>query len=250
MSDELAQGGIAVAILAKNFDLPSDYAYHSQILPILASDLPIDIDEMSARFPSTTKIVLVGGEIPSTAFGIMRTILTKRKLTFVQRKNETAFHDLLTKVIPKRERVTLGEALNAQREEEAKQKSEAPVGALKNPNPERSRGAVTEFVRANADLGKGSSEEARRLLRLASAQGLQTTLGSLAQAVSTLKRKGGRTETPKSILSAQARALQVLDEAIAGLQLIRDYVEATEQKNAALEAKLARFKSVLADTDE
>jgi hypothetical protein len=223
-------GGMAVVILGKEFDIPSDYAYHPQVMALLADKLPTSIEELSAKIPQTAKIVLIGGEIPGPQFGNLRTVFTRRSLTFVQRRNAMALEDALKNIVPiKNIRPVPEQRSNG---DQSKKKDMAPKGSI-------------QTLVKEADLNKGSAEEARRLFGIAQQRGIPTTIPSLAQAIAVAKRKGGRTEPPRSIMSAQQNALKTLDEAISGLQLIREYVAATEELNLELNRKLEAFKAIL-----
>lgn len=238
--DLTTTGGLAVVVLGRDFDIPADYAYHPQVHPINASDLPSHEDDLNARFPPQTKIVLIGGELPGPIFGTLRTILTRRRLVFVQRRNAPALSAALADVLPVKP-VTNGGAMAAALEVPTTPDAE---GARTGPKTIAPRGAVRDLV-LEADLSKGSAEEARRLMRVAQQRGIPTTVASLSQGIAIAKRKGGRTETPRSLMSPQQKALQTLDEAIAGLQLIREYVADTEAMNHSLTKKLDAFKALL-----
>jgi hypothetical protein len=225
-------GGMAVVILGKEFDIPSDYAYHPQVMALLADKLPTSIEELSAKIPQTAKIVLIGGEIPGPQFGNLRTVFTRRSLTFVQRRNAMALEDALKNIVPIKNIRPAVDQKSASNGDQAKKKDMAPKGSI-------------QTLVKEADLNKGSAEEARRLFGIAQQRGIPTTIPSLAQAIAVAKRKGGRTEPPRSIMSAQQNALKTLDEAISGLQLIREYVAQTEELNLELNRKLEAFKAIL-----
>ncbi len=260
-------GGIATVILAPEFNLPADYDLHPQVFPIISSELPSSVMDIDRKLPSTTKIVLIGGTIPATKFGFLRTVLTRRRLAFVIRRSEPALRDALSKCLPDRSRPAQPpverqhppqphpEPLTSSIADAAKLPKptnhpdfDAPVQAqAANQGKNAPKGSISSLVQECADLNKGSAEEARRLFRIAQSRGIPTTLGSLAQAITVQKRKGGRTEPPKSILTEQQRAVGALTDAIINLELVKEYVERTETLNLELTAKLNAFKALLKD---
>lgn len=222
-------GGIAVVVLADRFTMPDEYAQHAQVHPLPLADLAMDLDGLNRQIPPTTKMVLIGGELPSTTYASVRRLCERRSLTYVQRRNPPALTETLRTILP------------GQR---AAPESSSDAGPRAAPTPPK-KGSLGAFVREHAQLGKGSAEEGRRLFPLARAAGIETTIGSITQAISVEKRRGGRTETPKSLMTAQQRVLGTLDDAIAGLALVREYVAETEVKNAALTEKLAKLTAIL-----
>jgi hypothetical protein len=244
------EGGVAVVVLAHAFKVPDEYAYHPQLVSLPVADLPTDWGELSNAIPSTTKIVLVAGELPADNYRSLRTVLQRRSLNYIVRRNTFALRDALVKVLPERK----APVPDADADKAPPKANGAAVDAEAPPPPpvNEVKGRVSAFVAQHADLTKGSAEEARRLMRVAVGLGVKTTVASLAQAVSNLKRKRQASETPRSLMSAQQKALVTLDEAIghmtdsiAALQLIREYVEQTETLNLGLQKKLAKFKSML-----
>ena len=97
------------------------------------------------------------------------------------------------------------------------------------------------------DVAAGSAAEGRRLFDMAKKEGIPTTLNSITQAVTALKRKMGRGDIP---LPAQPRserlvALKILEDAIAGLTTIRDYVANTEDRIGDLEKQFTTIKKAM-----
>lgn len=229
-------GGLAVVVLAERFELPEEFAHHAQVHPLTLADLAIDREGIERQIPKSTKMVVIGGELPTTTYATLRKVLERRAITYVHRRNPPAVRESLRAMLPERSEI-------AEPADEAV--VEAPVVAV--PSESAKRGAITEFVKARADLGKGSAEEGRRVFALARAAGLTTTVGSVTQAIAILKRKGGRTETPRSLMSDQARALTTLDDAIAGLALVREYVESVETLNGKLQRRIAKMTAAMSE---
>lgn len=260
------QGGVITVILAQHFELPKPYDTSPQVFPLLADDLPLMRDQLSEKIPPNTKIVLIGGNIPHGTYTVLQRVLDQRHLERVTRKNPAALSEAIRKVIYGNGKSDApAPQLTATIAENAIA-ADGPVLVKTNGNGKAAppaaqvRGAVTALCR-EADLGKGSAEEARRLFRVAQMRGISTTIPSLQQGITQLKRKGGRTETPKSIMTAQERALIVFDEAIAagqkmieGLTAVREYVANTEQTSVKIANKLREFQAlaamVQADTND
>lgn len=243
-------GGIVTVILAKDMELPAPYDTHPQVHPLLAVDLPQVRADLSLKIPSTTKLVVVGGEIPSGTYAVLRRVLDDRNLVYVSKRNPTALGDALRRTLTKKED-TPAPPLKQKLREPLEAAAASPNNVLNMRQPQ-ARGAVATLLQ-EADLSKSSSEEGRRLFRIAQARGISTTVGSLTSGVAHLKRKGGRTETPKSLMTEQQRVLIVFDEAIdagrmmiAKLEVVRDYVSKTEQESMKWGAKIREFQALAA----
>lgn len=242
--DMTSVGGIITVILSKDMPLPEPYDTNPQVFPLLGSDLPQMRDELSAKIPSNTKVVLIGGEIPSGVFGVLRRVLDARNLKYVARANPTALGAALRLVLSKDpEAPPPALTTSIQIAAKALDDLNKPSSQLKLAPPPQIRGSVSSLI-AEADLSKGSSEEARRLFRLAQQRGITTTINSLTSGISNAKRKHGRSETPMSLMSPQQVVLKTMDDAIAGFTLVREYVEGAEKRIADMEAKIERLQSV------
>jgi hypothetical protein len=235
----LSDGGTAVVITAPDFECPRPFDVHPQLCILPSADLPQNLPAVADQFPPNTRIVLIGGELPRLMFGLVRQAAERRQAPWLHRSNPAALGDVLAKMLAKP--TVPG----------------VPLAAPAPATPEsegRRKGRVSDFIRAEADLSKGSAEEARRLMGIAQQRGIATTFGSLSQAISQAKRKAGATGVPKSIQPASVKALNTLDESIAGLQLIREYVETVEQENLKLreekEKLRVRLKRTLAAVQE
>jgi hypothetical protein len=202
---KLGQGDMAVVVLGGTFDLPESYENHPQVISLNAKELPYEPDQISSKIPNTTKIILMTDGVPAQAYQSMNKVFRQRGLPFLVRKNTHAMEMALDELFPKKPKKLI-----------------AP------------KGTVSDLVKENVDLTKSNAEEARRLMTLAKQRNLQTTVGSLSQAIAVYRRKSGGTAIPKSIMSAKQQALAILDEAINNLTMIREYVIVTEAENEEL----------------
>lgn len=221
----LSDGGSAVIITAPGFDCPRPFNAHPQLCVLASADLPIHGSDIATQFPPNTRLVVIGGELPRPAFMAVRTVAERRHLPWLQRNDPAGLTAILAKVL-------------------AKTTGQEPAEAAPETD-KRKRGPVAEFVQAEADLTKGAAEEARRLFVIAQQRGLQTTLGSLSQAIGNAKRKAGATGVPKSIQPASVKALDTLQDSIAGLQLLTEYITTVEKENIQLRADRDAIKARL-----
>jgi len=212
---------MAVLVLAKDMEVPKPFALHPQILPLPVGDLTTSLPAVSAKLPSNTKLVVIAGELSQLAFGLVTKAAQRRSIPYVHRRNAQAVLDVLRHALPERPVVdSIPDPAPATGVTSNGDSEAAPAAAVA---PARAaKGSIRDFIKAEADLGKGAAEEARRLFVLAQQRGIPTTFASLSQGIAIAKREGGRTGVPKSVMSAQQRALATLNEAIAGLELIRE----------------------------
>jgi hypothetical protein len=215
---DLSRGGTAVLIApTSEYQVPDEWRLHPQVVPLTYAELAEDIHE---KIPATAKILVTAERLPSPLYSALQTVVRRRTgLVHINRSTPEA----------------VAEVLRALFKGAGKGNGELRV---------TKRGALQGLI-ARADLSKGSAEEARRLIKIAQTEGITTTLGSLAQGISVRKRKAGRGELPTSVRTPQMQALLVLDQAIDGLKLIRDYVNDTEVENAALKVQLKKISDAL-----
>lgn len=219
----LSNGEIAVLVLSKDYDIPEGYENNPRVLALKAADLTHDSDQISKSIPTNTKIVLMTDGIPANTYQSLNAVFRRRNLPFVVRKNATALEVELAKIVP------------------------AKAETLTSPKSSLPLGSVRAFIEKEADLRKGSAEEARRLLALATSRGIPTTFGSLAQTISKIKREKGYGEIPNSVKSPQLQALKILDDALASLALIRDYVTSVENENNDLKEFKKKAQALFKD---
>lgn len=241
----MEQGGVAVIVTARDFETPEAFRHHPQLLEFQVGEMPEEFIELLERVPPNARIVVIAGELPAPIYAIVRKVAERRNIPYVQRRNATAVEAALEALFPARLTASVAERVNgggSHEEATTTTESGTPQG----------KGWLTAFLKEQADLRNGNAAEARRLLPLILQRGKTSTLGSIAQALAQLRRKGGIGERPKSAMSAQQRALAVLDEALvnlstleAALGLVREYVSATESENLALKEKLANVATLL-----
>jgi hypothetical protein len=247
----LEAGGMAVIVTARDFDTPEAYRYHPQLLRFQVGEMPEEFSELLERVPANARVMLIAGELPTATYTAVRKVAERRNIPYVQRRNAPAVEAALDALFPKRLGATIAEqagSSNGSSNGGSSGRADPAVG----PTLE-GKGWLTTFLRDHVDFKRGNAEEARRLLPIIQQRGRATTLGSVAQAITQLRRKtGAQGERPKSAMSAQDRALSVLDEALvklsdlqAALQLTREYLATTEGENLALKEKLARVAKLI-----
>lgn len=243
----LAEGGIVTVLLGKNVDIPSAFQFHPLVHILDTSGYtPHDVERC---FPSNSKAIITTRDLPKKFYDRLCGEVRRRRTPLLYRPTTGSVENELRKITstaptqnngepekPAPPIATVGEAAKMSKED---------IGKI------AARGSV-QALAAQADPAKSTAEEGRRLFRLAQAQGIKTTLGSVTQAISKHKRKHGYTDRPASAVAPEVNqrltALKVLDDAIAGLALVREYVERVEGENQQLKelADRAReaFKSV------
>jgi len=121
--------------------------------------------------------------------------------------------------------------------------------ALEKKGTRPTRGALQDFVLKQANFANTPSAEGARLFALARESGLATTPNSVMECLRRIRRKQGRTAVPPSVALARptgvAHVMAVLDDAIAGLQLVRETVAVLEADNRELHTRLDTLKKVL-----
>jgi hypothetical protein len=242
--DLTTEPGVATVILGSGMELPDDYRHHPRVQAIDGADLPPDPADILGLLPSQTRVVLVGGLLSRPVFAAFRTAMHRRRLIYVTRDSRTELKAAIDQVFAKKNAEPVRAPEPPQRE------------ALQKRGKGRPMGAVTKFVAAHANPNaQGVSAEARRLLALAQAEGLETTVDSLANAIGRWQGKQGYTSkrrraeaaaatqpaiTPQAQLYAmggdQEKVLQLVDDAIAAFQLIREYVQTTTGSSAKEQA--------------
>lgn len=107
------------------------------------------------------------------------------------------------------------------------------------------KGQIKTLVEEHCDFTKATSDEARRLFDIARSQNIPTSVESIAQAIGNIRRQKGLTGTPavmRAKLSQTQQAVNTLNDAIAGLEILRDFVRDTEAENVNLKAQLAEIR--------
>lgn len=285
LRDELAKGGVVTVMLGSGFDLPADFGYHPAVHGVVANNC--DPGNIAKEIPTNTKVLILTEQINRQVYEATKTLSAKRRLLYLIRKTPAALAEALKDIVPKRPVLgstpptVMGAALSsvttepkAEAKEPTKGNGAPPVeeealvrrdsrttgtgveprttskGTLAQMAP---KGAIASLAK-EADLEKSVAEEGRRLFRLAQTRGIQTTIGSITQAISNRKRTERRTATPQSIVPENLRVLNLFDETIGGLKVmadnlakVRDYVETSEGRMNDMEAKFELLAQTFKD---
>jgi hypothetical protein len=230
---DLSSGGMVSVIMGKDYDIPIDFAHHPQCNFVEGWKLqPGQVN--GTVIPTATKIVIMTDGLPSLVYHNLNSEFRRRNLPFVTRKSTNALNDALKEMFAKKA---------------APAGTPAPKPTGPGPKQIAPRGAIQELIK-EANLLLSTGEESRRLFQVAKSRGIITTEASLAQAISKMRRTKGYGERPNSAnppeLNQRLRALKILDDAIAGMQLVREYVEKTEAENSELTARILKMKEALA----
>jgi hypothetical protein len=113
------------------------------------------------------------------------------------------------------------------------------------------RGQTRELVLEHVDFAKVSSDEARRVLKIAEDRGIKTTMPALLQQIVKLRREKGLTGTVGSVQPKKTREMQllaVLEDGILNLTLLRDAVKELEAENRELRERQDAMAKVLGKT--
>lgn len=111
------------------------------------------------------------------------------------------------------------------------------------------KGYITSLIEKNPlDPTKSNAEEARRLFEVAKREGQSTTIASLAQGISIYRRAHNLTSKPESLVDPKVRrrldALKTFDDALAGMQLMRDWIAEVETEIEDLRAFKRRITDI------
>lgn len=111
------------------------------------------------------------------------------------------------------------------------------MNAKETPKEPPKKGQLKDFVAKNSDPNANVKSETSRLMSLASKAGIKTTPGSVEQAIR-VHRRSILHGKPSSILTKSQQLVKVLDDCIAGLELLREEVQRIEKENSEMKAKL------------
>lgn len=251
---DLSKGGMVTVCLGKGFDIPSDFAYDPRVHFIVTAGL----SPQALQIPSQTKIVIVTDRIGAQVFGSITSVCRRRGFPYLPRKTEDAIVNELKKLLPAKIQTVPDAGLDTPRVGGDGSPSSNGHGSQNPPSASipgtpsgmAPKGSIRDLAK-EADLSKGSAEEGRRLYGIAQVRGIPTTLSSITQAISQLKRKGGRGDLPVSLApqSALLQLSQGITEAIEALQRIQTHAEALERgkedllsENQELRAKMQLLK--------
>lgn len=248
-AEPLADGGMVVVLLGKDYDCPSEYRYHPQVQVI--DSTRVEPTGVSKMIPANARIAIVTNQIPPPVFAAFKSYASRRKLLYLPRSSAAALKDELAKQL----------AANPVVDQAPTPKPVAKVGDVVSIVPAKEKegrkiapkGTVPALLdEAKLDLSKGVAEEARRIADFAKTRGIQTTLGSIEQAIRVRKRKAGRGDIPLSVVPTSERlgALAMLDHAIDGLnslrdnlEKLRDYVRRVDEESERKERQIENFSA-------
>jgi hypothetical protein len=263
MADEkvdFTKGGMMAVCLGKGYTIPNDYRFHPQVYLLDTTLNPGELDDL---LPSQTRLVLMTDKIPQKMYQYLQDTIRKKRLIHIFRKSDPQIAGVLRSAFPKGRVPVMPESNGNGHGHQAappltaaiEELSEVELSDLErastprpvpspppSPSPskgfagaktveEQGRGAVSTFIRKHVNLKRGSAEEARRLFAIAQKEGVSTTVGSLAQAIGVLKRKGGLGDLPAS-LAPEPVTLSItmaIDRAVEALNSIRQRAEELER---------------------
>jgi hypothetical protein len=229
----ISDGDFVAVFLGKEQEAASEFAQHPNVQWVDATQYE-EPEDVLKTVPPTTKAFLLTEGIPYPVYQLVTTRARKANALYLHRKNPRALLGTLYELFPPNKRNGNGKVAG-------KAKSNGETVRVQS-------GGLKQFlIDFPPDLAKSSAEEARRLQLVAKAKGIPTTFGSLTQSISLMKRKAGRGDIPASVRTVNLtdNALQTLDDAIAGLQLMRDWIENTSKESADLRQQLLTIKRAL-----
>lgn len=123
------------------------------------------------------------------------------------------------------------------------------LDSMVDKEPEKKAGRpknwLTLYVEKNYDGTKIPVSEGERIFELAKQEGLETTKGSIIQAIYKIRKNKNLGTIPKSIKPKSLVLKEVLDEAIVNLTSIRDSLIQFEEENNALRARIDSIERVV-----
>jgi hypothetical protein len=213
----LANGGVILVVGGRTSNFPNEYREHPRLV-FWDSTENHRIDQV----PANTKAIVFTKFVDHSLSGGLYNYARQKGIIFTPPDKGTH-----------RVKDTLDQLLG-----------ENPVEAHKKVIA--AKGSIKALIEKHCDFSKGTAEEARRLLAIAQSEGIPTTIGSLNQGIQGIRRARGLTATPASAqprLSQAQTALNTLDDTIAGLQILRDFVRDTEIENTQLKNQLLNIKN-------
>lgn len=245
-SYDLSTGGLCCLILGPGDDVQTDYAMHPQVKLIEGARLSARAD---LGLPQTVKVVVFGPTklADRSVFTGIHEVLKRRKLQYRLTDNDEHLKQVLDEIIPKKKAVAAIKLAAAA----------APDAPSVAEQEKRARGAVKEFVETELpkllqeDAQMPVAEAARRLFTIAQDKGLQTTFGSLQEAVRKHKREHSVGDRPQSAMPPEqkfnlelAAAIGATEGLLAILKRIETDYQGVCKERDKLRAQNARFKEV------
>lgn len=226
--EPLGHEDFVTVFLGKEQFGPKDFRDHPQV-QYLTADNAMHFARVRDQISERSKVYITTEGIPYKLFQEIIELAKDRHLPYVHRKHPNGVAVVLAKYFP--------------------EGREAITHALDNagdPVPEKGR-IQALLDRADVDLSKSSTEEARRIFAIAQKDGIVTTLNSLAQAIGVRKRKAGSGDIPASARKRNPtlEILTELEDMQIRLGLMKEYIETTTAENTRLRAQLADVHRVL-----
>jgi hypothetical protein len=243
---DLGDGGVITVLLSKNVGCPPEYATHPRVYVVDATSLgPQDV---AKAFPSNGKILITTQGLPQSFYHRLQTELRHRtNILTLYRPTEGSVKNELDKRL---KRDDASKLVNNAGEVVAAKTNGNGTALATQKHGNAPKGSIGALVAELDDPSRSISEEGRRLFKIAQERGIPTTIGSVTQGVSKHRRTHGLGARPASAVPREVNkrlaALRVLDDAIAGLALVREYVETTEAENIELKAKLDKARAAFA----
>ncbi len=244
---DLSDGSMVACVVGRGYGLPKELGMHPQLA--LFDGLAKYPTGALPPLPANTKALLYTDGLAMDRMQALKHEAQRRGIVYVNRGNIDAVNEVLRLWL---RTGVKGGHLNGH-EPAADVASESPESAPEGGIEKKTiapRGAISIELMKEADVRAPLAQEARRLFDIARQRGITTTYGSVEQALRNHKRKTGAGSVPDSLLPASERAkltaLKTLDDAIAGLQLLRDWVEQSEIEIGELKAFKAGIQGMLA----
>lgn len=217
----LANDEFVAVFLGKGQDELSEFAQHPRVQWIRAGNGTPTIDVIK-NVPQKARAFVFTDGIPSNTYHDLSSEAKRRQIACMTRRNNRAVLGTLYEFFPN-----------------------------DNGKPElpQDKNRIQKLLdRHPPDPTLSTAEAARVLQKIAIEEGIVTTFGSLNQAISNRKRKLQQSSVPPSLakkLNPTDTALGQLDDAIANLQLMREWVAGTAGRIAELEKRFDNLKTAL-----
>lgn len=228
-------GGLVTVVLGTGVDAPTDWSLHPRVHWVVANEL--HRHDVPGAIPTNTKLMLITDNISGNVFQQIHDERKRRRMPYMIRKTGEAVAEALKDIFPTKVDIPFNPALEAVN---GNGHGAAAAPAEDGERKPMAKGAVKTFVETNLDLSpeKTNAEEARRIFRLAQVHGIETTIGSVQQAITNYKRQqraGSRPESlaPVHVIDSIAIA-KALEDAIGVLSSVKARVEAMDAENEKL----------------
>lgn len=224
MSLKPINGGVILIVGAKASNLSDELRNHPRIITWDSQNQ----NWIHKDIPANARAIFLTRFIGHTVFAKLQSLARKRQIPI--------FNPDGTGMIVKQ----VKELLDIQ----PKVTEMTPTNSVNESTNEVNRGKLKPLVEL-IDPALSNVANAKVLLEKAKELGINTTEASLAQMVSTHRRKSGVTAVPKSIQSKLDVSVDMLDTMIKELSDMREYLIAITEENRLLKLKVDRFKKAL-----